>query len=156
MAVFFWRGLFNVVAALSLTGWVSYARLVRDQSLSLQEREFVRASGSLGARDYRLMVRHILPNTLSPLAVQAALSPAAVIIAEAGLSFLGLGVSQNHVSWGGVKRRSLASPAAMAGNAPLQTPVAHCTGKDSSIALPYLSQWLSVFLLPSGQRAPRI
>jgi peptide/nickel transport system permease protein len=99
---FFGGGLFNVVAALSLTGWVSYARLVRGQFLSLKEREFVTAARSLGATDYRLMVRHILPNTLSPLAVQATFSLAAVIIAEAGLSFLGLGVSQNHVSWGGM------------------------------------------------------
>lgn len=97
---FFGGGLLNVVVALSLTGWVSYARLVRGQFLSLKEREFVSAARSLGASDLRLMFRHILPNTLSPLAVQATFSLGGVIIAEAGLSFLGLGVSQDHVSWG--------------------------------------------------------
>ncbi len=97
---FFGGGLTNVVLALSLTGWVSYARLVRGQFLSLKEREFVTAARSLGASAPRLMFRHILPNTLSPLAVQATFALAGVIIAEAGLSFLGLGVSQSHVSWG--------------------------------------------------------
>ena len=99
---FFGGGLLNVVAALSLTGWVSYARLVRGQFLSLREREYVTAARSLGASDMRLMALHILPNTLSPLAVQATFSLASVIIAEAGLSFLGLGVNQSHVSWGGM------------------------------------------------------
>ena len=102
ITAFFGGGLFNVVLALSLTGWVSYARLVRGQFLSLKEREFVMAARSLGAGDVRLMFSHILPNTLSPLAVQATFSLAGVIIAEAGLSFLGLGVNQSHVSWGGL------------------------------------------------------
>jgi ABC-type dipeptide/oligopeptide/nickel transport system permease subunit len=102
VTAFFGGGLFNVVAALSLTGWVGYARLVRGQFLSLKEREYVTAARSLGASNIRLMVRHILPNTLSPLAVQATFSLASVIIAEAGLSFLGLGVNQSHVSWGGM------------------------------------------------------
>ena len=97
---FFGSGLFNVVLALSLTGWVGYARLVRGQFLSLREREYVTAARSLGASDLRLMFKHILPNTLSPLAVQATFALAGVIISEAGLSFLGLGVSQGHVSWG--------------------------------------------------------
>jgi len=102
ITAFFGGGLFNVVMALSLTGWVSYARLVRGQFLSLKEREFVTAARSLGAGNVRLMFSHILPNTLSPLAVQATFSLAGVIIAEAGLSFLGLGVGQQHVSWGGL------------------------------------------------------
>lgn len=102
MTAFFGGGLFNVVAALSITGWVGYARLVRGQFLSLREREFVTAARSLGAGHVRVMFKHILPNTLSPLAVQATFALAGVIIAEAGLSFLGLGVSQSHVSWGGM------------------------------------------------------
>jgi peptide/nickel transport system permease protein len=102
MTAFFGGGFFNVVFALSATGWVSYARLVRGQFLSVKEREFVTAARSLGAADSRLMFRHIFPNTLSPIAVQATFSLAGVIIAEAGLSFLGLGVSQSHVSWGGM------------------------------------------------------
>ena len=100
ITAFFGGGLFNVVVALSITGWVSYARLVRGQFLAIREREFVTAARSLGAGDLRLMFTHILPNTLSPLAVQATFALAGVIIAEAGLSFLGLGVDQSHVSWG--------------------------------------------------------
>ncbi len=99
---FFGGGLLNVVIALSITGWVSYARVVRGQFLSFKEREFVVAAKSLGASNKRIMFKHIFPNTISPLAVQATFSLASVIIAEAGLSFLGLGVSQAHVSWGGL------------------------------------------------------
>jgi peptide/nickel transport system permease protein len=102
MMAFFGSGLLNVVLALSLTGWVSYARVVRGQFLIYKEREFVTAARSLGATNFRIMFKHIFPNTISPLAVQATFSLAGVIIAEAGLSFLGLGVNQNHVSWGGL------------------------------------------------------
>ena len=99
---FFGGGLLNVVIALSITGWVSYARVIRGQFLIYKEREFIVAAHSLGASNFRIMFKHIFPNTISPLAVQATFSLAGVIIAEAGLSFLGLGVSQNHVSWGGL------------------------------------------------------
>ncbi|MES2614559.1 MAG: ABC transporter permease [Bdellovibrionota bacterium] len=99
---FFGGGLLNVVIALSLTGWVSYARLIRGQFLIYKEREFIVAAHSLGATNFRIMFKHIFPNIISPLAVQATFSLAGVIISEAGLSFLGLGVSQNHVSWGGL------------------------------------------------------
>ena len=99
---FFGGGLINVVIALSITGWVSYARVIRGQFLSFKEREFVVAAQSLGASNSRIMFKHIFPNILSPLAVQITFSLAGVIIAEAGLSFLGLGVSQAHVSWGGL------------------------------------------------------
>ncbi len=99
---FFGGGLINVVIALSITGWVSYARVVRGQFMVFKERDFVLAAHSLGATNLRIMFKHIFPNTISPLAVQATFSLAGVIIAEAGLSFLGLGVSQDHVSWGGL------------------------------------------------------
>ncbi|MBX9704113.1 MAG: ABC transporter permease [Silvanigrellaceae bacterium] len=99
---FFGGGLLNVVIALSITGWVSYARIVRGQFLSFKEREFVVAARSMGASSQRIMFKHIFPNTISPLAVQSTFSLASVIIAEAGLSFLGLGVGQDHVSWGGI------------------------------------------------------
>jgi peptide/nickel transport system permease protein len=95
-------GILNVVLALSVTGWVSYARLVRGQFLAYKEREFVMAAKSIGASQARIIFKHIMPNILSPLIVQATFSLANVIIAEAGLSFLGLGVSQEHVSWGGI------------------------------------------------------
>jgi ABC-type dipeptide/oligopeptide/nickel transport system permease subunit len=68
---FFGGGLLNVVIALSMTGWVSYARVVRGQFLIFKEREFVLAAQSLGASNFRIMFKHIFPNTISPLAVQA-------------------------------------------------------------------------------------
>ena len=102
MMAFFGGGMINVILALSITGWVSYARVIRGQFLIYKEREFISAARSLGASNYRLMFKHIFPNTISPLAVQATFSLAGVIIAEAGLSFLGLGVNQDHVSWGGI------------------------------------------------------
>lgn len=100
ITAFFGGGLLNVVLALSVSGWVSYARLTRGQFLSFKERDFVQAARSLGAGNRRIMWKHILPNVISPLAVQATFALASVIISEAGLSFLGLGVSQSHVSWG--------------------------------------------------------
>jgi len=100
MIAYFGGGFWNVIFALSLTGWVSYARLVRGQFLSLREREFVIAADSMGASYSRLMFIHILPNSLSPLAVQATFALAGVIISEAGLSFLGLGVGGSYTSWG--------------------------------------------------------
>lgn len=99
---FFGGGITNVILALSVTGWVSYARLVRGQFLIYKEREFISAAKSLGASRTRIIFKHIMPNILSPITVQATFSLASVIIAEAGLSFLGLGVSQGHVSWGGI------------------------------------------------------
>ncbi len=100
MTSFFGGGFFNVVASLSLTGWVSYARIVRGQYLIYKHKEFVLAAKSLGSSTPRIILLHIFPNTISPLLVQATFSLAGVIIAEAGLSFLGLGVSENQVSWG--------------------------------------------------------
>lgn len=100
MMAFFGGGILNVVAALTITGWVSYARLVRGQFLVFKDREFVNAARSLGASNRRLMFKHIFPNIISPLVVQITFSLAGVVISEAGLSFLGLGAGQNHVSWG--------------------------------------------------------
>ncbi len=92
--------LINLILALALAGWVNYARLVRAQVMSLKEREFVQAARSLGATDLRLMVRHILPNIVQPLLVQAAVGMAAAVLAEATLSFLGLGVQPPTATWG--------------------------------------------------------
>lgn len=91
----------NVVFALSVLGWVGFARLVRGEVLSLKEREFVVASRVLGAGPVRIALRHILPNLAGPLAVQATFSVAATILAESSLSFLGLG-PQDVVTWGGM------------------------------------------------------
>ncbi len=93
-------GLLNVILALSISGWVGYARLVRAQVLSVKEREFVEAARALGASDLRIICRHILPNILQPLIVQAAIGMAGAVLAEATLSFLGLGIPAPAASWG--------------------------------------------------------
>lgn len=93
-------GIFNLVLALSLGGWVGYARLVRGQVLAVREREFVEAARALGASDLRVIVRHILPNIIQPVIVQAAIGMAGAILAEATMSFLGLGVPPPTASWG--------------------------------------------------------
>lgn len=93
-------GIFNLVLALSLGGWVGYARLVRAQVLVAREREFVEAARALGASDLRVIVRHILPNIIQPIIVQAAIGMAGAILAEATMSFLGLGVPPPTASWG--------------------------------------------------------
>ena len=93
-------GLGNVILALAISGWVGYARLVRAQVMDVKQREFVEAARALGATDLRLLLRHILPNILQPLIVQAAIGMAGAVLAEATLSFLGLGVPPPAASWG--------------------------------------------------------
>jgi peptide/nickel transport system permease protein len=93
-------GIFNLVLALSLGGWVGYARLVRGQVLAAREREFVEAARALGASDLRIIVRHILPNIIQPVIVQAAIGMAGAVLAEATMSLLGLGVPPPTASWG--------------------------------------------------------
>ncbi|MFY9912443.1 MAG: ABC transporter permease [Candidatus Sulfotelmatobacter sp.] len=93
-------GIFNLVLALSLGGWVGYARLVRGQVLAARKREFVEAARALGASDLRIVVHHILPNIIQPVIVQAAIGMAGAILAEATMSFLGLGVPPPTASWG--------------------------------------------------------
>ncbi|HVJ26448.1 MAG TPA: ABC transporter permease [Vicinamibacterales bacterium] len=92
--------LVNVVLALSVIGWVGYARLVRGQALRAREFEFVQAARALGAGSSRIVLRHVLPTTLPSVVVQATLGMAGAIIAEASLSFLGLGVQPPTPSWG--------------------------------------------------------
>jgi len=93
-------GLFNLILALSIGGWVGYARLVRAQVLATREREFVEAARALGASDWRVITRHILPNIIQPVIVQAAIGMAGAVLAEATMSFLGLGVPPPTASWG--------------------------------------------------------
>src|SRR5919112_2207041 len=90
----------HVVLALSVIGWVGYARLVRGQALRARELDFVQAARALGAGSGRIVVRHILPTALPAVVVQATLGMAGSIIAEASLSFLGLGVQPPTPSWG--------------------------------------------------------
>ncbi len=93
-------GIFNLVLALSLGGWVGYARLVRAQVLAVREREFIEAARALGARDLHIITKHILPNIIQPVIVQAAIGMAGAVLAEATMSFLGLGVPPPTASWG--------------------------------------------------------
>jgi peptide/nickel transport system permease protein len=93
-------GLEKVVLALSIAGWPQFARLVRGEVLSLKERAFVEAGRALGMRSLRLVVRHVLPNALPIIIVYASLNISAPIIAEAALSFLGLGIQSPDISWG--------------------------------------------------------
>ncbi|MGB4811425.1 MAG: ABC transporter permease [Methylophilaceae bacterium] len=97
-------GLVNLMIALSITGWVSYARLTRGQALGLRNRQHVLAAESLGASVPRLIFKHILPLLASILMVEATYSLASVMIAEASLSFLGLGIQAPNASWGAMLR----------------------------------------------------
>lgn len=92
--------LINVVLALSIIGWVGYARLVRGQVLKVREMEYVTAAKALGAKSPRVIIKHVLPNVINPVIVMATLGLAGSILAEASLSFLGLGVQPPTPSWG--------------------------------------------------------
>jgi peptide/nickel transport system permease protein len=99
-AAFLGPGLDKVIFALTITGWAGYARLARAQALKIQEMEFVLAARSLGASHARILLRHILPNALQPVLIQATIGMAGAILAESTLSFLGLGVIAPTPSWG--------------------------------------------------------
>jgi len=90
----------TVIAVLAVTSWITYARIVRGEALSLRDRDFVEAARALGARDAYLLRRHVLPNVWPPIIVVATFSVARVIIAEASLSFLGMGVPPPAPTWG--------------------------------------------------------
>jgi ABC-type dipeptide/oligopeptide/nickel transport system permease subunit len=94
------RGIFVIVLAFSLTRWMDVARLVRGQALALREREFVEAARMSGARDFGIVARHIFPNALGPILVQATFAIPAAVLFEAFLSFLGLGLPSPAPSWG--------------------------------------------------------
>ena len=93
-------GIFNLVLALSIGGWVGYARMVRAQVLAAREKEYVEAARALGATDLRILARHILPNIIQPVLIQASIGMAVAILSEASLSFLGLGIAPPTPSWG--------------------------------------------------------
>ena len=90
----------TIFLAIGLAGWVSVARIVRGEVLSLREREYIEAARSLGLSPLRIMLRHLLPNLVPVIAVVATLGLATAIIAEAALSFLGLGIQPPNPSWG--------------------------------------------------------
>jgi len=93
-------GVLNLVLALALSGWVGYARLIRAQVMAVREREYVEAARGLGASDIRILGMHVLPNIIQPVLVQAAVGMAGAVLAEATLSFLGLGIPPPAPSWG--------------------------------------------------------
>jgi peptide/nickel transport system permease protein len=99
-AAFLGPGIGKVILALIITGWAGYARLARAQILQAKEMEYVLAARSLGASPARILLRHLLPNILQPLLVQATIAMAGAILAESTLSFLGLGVLAPMPSWG--------------------------------------------------------
>jgi peptide/nickel transport system permease protein len=101
-------GIDNVIIALAAVGWVGYARLVRAQVLTLKQRDHVAAARALGARQGRILLRHLLPLTFAPLIVEATFGIAGAVIAEASLSFLGLGVQPPQASWGSMIRDGVA------------------------------------------------
>ncbi|UGA49316.1 MULTISPECIES: ABC transporter permease [Dickeya] len=90
----------NLVLVLALTSWIRFARIIRGQTLSLREREFILSAQAIGASGWRILLRHILPNVLTPALVVATLELARIIIMDAALSFLGLGVQPPAPSWG--------------------------------------------------------
>ena len=94
--------IWTIMVVIGLTGWMSVARLVRAEFLSLREREFVLWSQSIGASAFRIIWRHILPNAMAPVLVAMTLGIPAAILTESGLSFLGLGVQPPHASWGNI------------------------------------------------------
>jgi peptide/nickel transport system permease protein len=100
MVAFLGPSLNNLILALSIIGWVGYARLMRGQALKVRELDFATAARALGASDLRVIVRHIIPNAIQPMIVQASLGMAGAVLAEASLSFLGLGVPPPAPSWG--------------------------------------------------------
>jgi peptide/nickel transport system permease protein len=99
-AAFLGPGIGKVILALVITGWAGYARLARAQVLKVRELEFILAARSLGASHIRIMVRHLLPNIMQPVLIQATIGMAGAILAESTLSFLGLGVLAPVPSWG--------------------------------------------------------
>ena len=92
----------NVMIVIGLTSWMGVTRLVRAEFLSLNGREFVQASRTLGAKDARLIFTHLLPNSLTPIIVSSVLGVAGAVLMESGLSFLGLGVQAPQASWGNI------------------------------------------------------
>lgn len=94
--------IWNIMIVIGLTSWMGVTRLVRAEFLSLRGREFVLASQTLGAKDWRLIFTHLLPNSLTPIIVSSVLGVASAVLIESGLSFLGLGVQAPQASWGNI------------------------------------------------------
>jgi len=102
VAAIFPPSIYTIMVILGLTGWVGIARFIRAEFFRVRAMEFVSAAQSLGASDARIMLRHILPNALAPVLVSASFGVASAILAESGLSFLGIGIPQHLVTWGSI------------------------------------------------------
>jgi peptide/nickel transport system permease protein len=100
LIAFLGPGIDRLIFALSISGWVGYARLARGQVLKVKRLEFVEAARALGVPSFRIFFRHVLPNIIQPVLVQASIGMAGAILAEASLSFLGLGIAPPAPSWG--------------------------------------------------------
>ncbi|WP_226005600.1 ABC transporter permease [Natrinema salinisoli] len=99
------RGFWEVVLALTVTGWIGYARLLRGEILSIREREYVTAATALGVPDRTIIRRHVVPNAIAPVVVQATLNVGTVVLAAAALGFLGLGLEPGSAEWGAMLSR---------------------------------------------------
>jgi peptide/nickel transport system permease protein len=93
-------GLEKVLIALSIVGWPGYARLLRGEILSVRERDFVEAARAMGASDFKIIARHVLPNSIYPVLIVASLDMGSIVVAAAALSFLGLGAPVGYADWG--------------------------------------------------------
>jgi len=102
LVVFLGPNLLNIMVIIGLTSWTELARLVRAEFLSLKQRDYILAARAIGARDGRIIFRHILPNALAPVFVSATFGVAGAILLESGLSFIGLGVQPPAASWGNI------------------------------------------------------
>lgn len=100
LMAFLGQGVINIILALMMSRWVQYCRVVRGEVLSLKERDFVTAAKALGGKDFYVLLKHVVPNTFASVTVIATFAMAIVIIAEASLSFLGLGVPAHIPTWG--------------------------------------------------------
>jgi len=93
-------GLQNVMIAIAIVSWPAYARLIRGQVLSIKERNFVEAARAVGASDWRIITRHLIPNSIAPIIVQATMDLGGIIITAAALSFIGMGAGPGEAEWG--------------------------------------------------------
>lgn len=103
------KGLWTMIIAMTITGWISMARIVRGQVMQLKSEEYILASSSLGASNYRLLFKHLIPNTLGPILVTLTLTIPTAIFTEAFLSYLGLGVPAPQASWGTMANDALSA-----------------------------------------------
>jgi dipeptide transport system permease protein len=109
MMIIFERGIWPIIVAMTITGWIPMARLVRGQVLQLKELEYVQAANAMGAGTFWTLAKHMVPNMMGPILVNITLTVPTAIFAEATLSFLGLGIPAPEASWGTMASDSLGS-----------------------------------------------